>query len=103
MQFFGADGLKSFDLDWPVFKLISKTTHTVASSGGVMRDVTLAAPGASSASNKRIATVYSLPYSQRVNNFYDHEAFLRSINTNSVTYRFYNYVAATLTIYVFEL
>lgn len=102
-QLFGADGLKSFDLDWPVFKLISKTTHTVGSSGGALRDVVLAAPGASTASNKRIATVFSLPYSQRVPGFYDHEAFLRSVNTNSVTFRFYNYTTATLTIYVFEL
>lgn len=103
MQFFGADGLKCFDLDWPVFKLISKTTHTIPSSSGLFRDLTLAAPGSSSASNKRIAIVYSLPYSQRVPNYYDHDAFLRSINTNSVSFRFYNYATATMTIYVFEL
>ncbi len=103
LQFFDATGLKTFDLDWPVFKLISKTTHSIASSSGLLRDITLAAPGASTASNKRIATVFSLPYSQRPPYFYDHEAFLRTVNTNSVTFRLANYATATLTIYVFEL
>lgn len=102
-QLFDESGLKYFDLDWPVFKLISKTTHTIPSSGGALRDFTVAAPGASSAANKRIATVFSLPYSQRIPNFYDHEAFLRSVNTDSVTFRLANYATATLTIYVFEL